>query len=109
MSDLQDKLMSGIMNLLDTAIKDSYIVTDGLKVATIVLDKKIAEYFCKEMRRKHNTERWIYLSVPQAIEYAFACGREYAINEMNNNGMEGGNGEDSELRSSDVQQEEKSN
>lgn len=117
MESKQQELIDKLLELCDSFVSQAYVITDGLKVSAIVLDKKIAEFLCKQMRKQYNTDAWVYLAIPQAIEYAFSCGREYAFEELRQaqkadkpvdcSATGEKNAEDSELRTSDVQQEAK--
>jgi len=82
MENKQQQLFDKLLELCDSMVSEAYVVTNGLKVSSIVLDKKIAEFLCREMRKQYNSDTWVYLSIPQAIEYAFSCGREYAMDEI---------------------------
>ena len=116
MDSRQQELIDKLLEVCDSYVSQAYVITDGLKVSAIVLDKKIAEFLCKEMRKQYNTDAWVYLPIPQAVEYAFSCGREYAFEEIRQAqraeqpvdvsaiGEENGN---QELRQGDVQQEAK--
>lgn len=122
MNTIQEKLINRLLELCDSIIGDAYVVTDGLRVSAIVLDKKIAEFLCKEMRKKYNTDAWVYLSIPESVEYAFSCGRECAFEEISQvkkadkkveqpvdvSTLGEENGEDKELRESNVQSKEES-
>lgn len=119
MDDAHTNLLEKVMDLCDSVISKAYVVTDGQRVSSIVLDAKIAEFLCKEMRKKYNSDVWIFTSIPEAIQYAFGCGRSCAFEELRSiqtkkaeqpvdDSVKGEvNGKDSELRSSDVQSEEK--
>jgi len=82
MSTNQEELINRLMELADDMISKAYVVTNGLRVSTIVLDQKIAEFICKKLRSEYNSDRWVFLTIPQAIEYAFSCGRECAFEEL---------------------------
>lgn len=119
MESRHQELIDKLLEICDSFIAQSYVVTDGYKTSAIVLDKKIAEFLCKQMRKQYNTDQWVYLSIPQAIEYSFSRGREHAFEElrrMQEKKVEqpvdvstlGDNDEkDPELWESDVQQEAK--
>ena len=117
MDSKQQELINKLLEVCDSFVSQAYVITDGLKVSAIVLDKKIAEFLCKELRKRYNTDAWVYLPIPSAIEYAFSCGREYAFEELRQvqkadkpvdcSATGEKNAEDSEFRASDVQPEAK--
>jgi hypothetical protein len=118
MESKQQELIEKLLEVCDSFISQAYVVTNGLNVSAIVLDKKIAEFLCKSMRKQYNTDSWVYLSIPQAIEYAFSSGREFAFEQLRDaqkkveqpvdvSTLGEENGKTEELRKSDVQQETK--
>jgi hypothetical protein len=116
MLEKQEKLLESLISLCDDIVSDAYVITDGYQVSAIVIDKKIADFLCRQMRKKFGNDKWVYLSIPQSIEYAFSCGRELGRDEFKESAqpVDGAEkeridyGEDTELRTGGVQSEQKS-
>lgn len=83
MNEKQEKILSSLLEICDDLVSGAFVVTDGYMVSAIVLDEGVAKYLCKEMRKQYNNDKWVYLSIPMAIEYAYSIGREsgYLIDE----------------------------
>lgn len=77
-----EDLMGKLMEICEEIVSESIAVTDGYRTSAIVLDKKIADFLCKEMKKKYNSDQWKSLTIPNAIEYAFLCGRESILLEQ---------------------------
>lgn len=82
------KLLESFLQLCDTMVEKSYVVTNGLNVAGVVLQKKLAEHICFKMRNSYrngeedSAEKWIICSIPQALRYSFERGYEEAFRQI---------------------------
>ena len=89
-----------IMNELNNVLPEALIVTNGVDVADIVLSEEIAKHICNRMNSTQNSV-WIYGNVDSVVKYAFKIGYENGKQEKGEN-----DGEDTELRGSDISEEQ---
>jgi hypothetical protein len=82
MTPQYEELIKKLMLVCESIVSEAYVVSDGIRTSAIVLDKTVAEFLCREMRKKYQTDSWDIFSIPQAIENAFNCGRESAMKEI---------------------------
>lgn len=74
-------LLDSFIELCDSIVEDSYVVTNGLGVAGIVLDEKLAKHILRKTVAAYKPEErdiakreWVVCSIPKAIEYSFKKG-----------------------------------
>jgi len=91
-----DEFKNLIFQNISDILPEVYVITNGVDVADIVLEENIAKHMCSRMNSSTD-ETWIYGNVDSAIKYAFRAG--YETGRANY-------GKDSELRSSNVQEEQ---
>jgi hypothetical protein len=74
-------LLESFIELCDSIVEDSYVVTNGIRVAGIVLDEKLAKHILRKTVTAYKPEEielakkeWVVCSIPKALEYAFTRG-----------------------------------
>lgn len=108
-TDRMKELYELFLEVFDRMIERCYIITDGITVSTVVMDKKVGAVLAKKMKNQLGRE-WGCFSVPDAIKYAFQIGHDSALMELYKRSQQGketdaADGKTEELRDSDVQSE----
>jgi hypothetical protein len=114
-----DHLYELFLEICDQMIEEAFLVTDGVTVSSVVMDKRVGHLLSKKMKKAYGNEWGVY-TIPEAIKYAHEVGYETALMEMykrsrqqvppeTESGIEGDDSaENSKLRKRELQSEEES-
>ena len=111
MNSTTEKLLKGFTELCEELVSNAYIVTDGRSVVDTVLDYDLAVHLCKLSQRKYEGSDFVVIKIEDALEFAYRKGFQEAIHECGvreKERLEKTDGEDSELRERDLQQQKES-
>jgi len=95
-----EKLLNVFTELCEDMINEAFMVTDGRRVVTTVLDYDLAVKLAK-MANESSSTRFYVLNIPTAINFAFECGYQIATNERNGDNDD----KDPELRERDLSEQ----
>lgn len=83
-------ILESFIDVCDAVVERAYVVTNGLRIAGIVLQEDLAHHICKKMiltyketEREQAKKEWVVCSIPNAMKYAFERGFRQCQTEIN--------------------------
>jgi len=75
------QILQSFMDVCDSVVERAYVVTNGIRIAGIVLQEDLAHHICKkviatyqEEEQKKVSNEWVVCDIPHALQYAFERG-----------------------------------